>query len=132
MNLHNADLGCVLVRVLIERQQPWLVRFDELHQTGNALPFRIQLSRLQSVACDEDERSSHQSFLTSSELLAGVRRRSRHRRVRFRVPPVAPPPRAFHHDLTTTLAFQITTQPQPHPASAPLPPTTSPTPSAPL
>src|SRR5260370_4276562 len=98
MNLHNADLGCVLVRVLIERKQPWLVRFDELHQTGNALPFRIQLSRLQSVACDEDERASHQSFLTSSELLAGVRRRSLHLRGQSplfpsrRPPPGSPPP----------------------------------------
>src|SRR5258706_7223067 len=59
MNLHDADFSRVLVRIFVERDYSRLVRFDEFHQTRDAMSFGTELSRLQSVACDEDEWFSH-------------------------------------------------------------------------
>src|SRR6266852_8250528 len=65
MNLNYGDLGSLLVRVFVERQNVRFDSFDELHQARNPGSLRVELARLQPVCRNEDERGCH-VFLTSA------------------------------------------------------------------
>jgi len=55
MDLDNSYLRSLVVRVLVESDETWFIGFDELHQSRDASPLSLELSRLQSVRRDEDE-----------------------------------------------------------------------------
>src|SRR5258708_5129749 len=67
VDLDDRDLGAVLVRVFVERDQPRLVRGDEVDESRNSLPLVGELPWLEPVGRDEDERARHgASFLAAT------------------------------------------------------------------
>jgi hypothetical protein len=59
MDLHDSNLGTIVVRVFVECQEARFIRPDEVTQSWNSLSFGIELAFLQSVGRDGDERSRH-------------------------------------------------------------------------
>ena len=59
MDLDHRDLRSFLVGELVEREQPWLVRLDEIDEARDSRLLLSELSWLESVGGDEDERSRH-------------------------------------------------------------------------
>src|SRR5438132_1637201 len=59
VNLHDGDLGVVFAGVLVERDQPWFVRLDEVDEVWDALLFVLELPGFEPVDGDEDEWTCH-------------------------------------------------------------------------
>ena len=55
VDLDNRDLSAVIVDVLVERDQPWFVRLDEIDEARHSLPLVGELPWLEPVGRDEDE-----------------------------------------------------------------------------
>src|SRR5207249_3940839 len=69
VDLDDRDLGALLVEVLVERDQLWLVRLDEIDEAWHSRPLVFELPRLEPVGGDENERSRHGvSFLDRGPL----------------------------------------------------------------
>jgi hypothetical protein len=60
MNLDHPDFGAILVDVLVERDQPRLVRFDEVDEAWHSPLFVGELPWLEPIGGDEDERTRHE------------------------------------------------------------------------
>ena len=59
VNLNDRNLASLVVDVLVEGKQPWFLRLDEIDQTWDSPPLVVELSRLEPVGRDEDERAVH-------------------------------------------------------------------------
>ena len=66
MDLHDCYFCSFVIHVLVESHQARFIGFDEVRQPRHTLSFCFELSRLESVRCDEDKRARHQFSLLSS------------------------------------------------------------------
>jgi hypothetical protein len=56
MDLHDSHLRSIVVRVFVERDQTRFIGLDEVNQPRDAPPLSLELSGLEFVSRDEDER----------------------------------------------------------------------------
>src|SRR4051794_4018789 len=63
MDLHHRYLVAGVVDVFVECDQPWLAGLDELNESRHAPALLLELSCLEPVGRDEDERRRHGAFL---------------------------------------------------------------------
>ena len=63
VNLDNRNLISGFVRVLVERDQAWLVGLDEFDETRNARSLAVKSPRLEAIRGDEDQRSLRSASL---------------------------------------------------------------------
>lgn len=61
MDLNDSHLRSFVVHVLVEGQKTWFIGFDEVNQSRDALSLRVNLSRLEPVCGDENERSRYRT-----------------------------------------------------------------------
>src|SRR5450755_2992456 len=59
VDLDHPDLCPIFAGVLVERDQPGLVRLDEVAEPRDATPLLIELALLEAIGCDEDDRPRH-------------------------------------------------------------------------
>lgn len=57
VNLDNRDLVAGFADVLVERDQAWLIGLDEFDETRHARSLAVKSPRLETIRCDEDQRS---------------------------------------------------------------------------
>jgi hypothetical protein len=73
MDLHDCYFCSFVIHVLVESHQARFIGFDEVNQPRHTLSFGFELSRLESVRGDEDERARHQfSLLSSGQVEVGA------------------------------------------------------------
>jgi len=65
MELDNRDLRGFPIHVLVERDDPRLVRVDEVDETGNPRRLAVEHSGVEPIRGDEDERARHRASCAS-------------------------------------------------------------------